>query len=58
LRKTYAAHEVAIARIGTERVEHGPNLGKNQIMFTSLVALLQPEERLLLVTEFGVDDSE
>ena len=32
MRKTYAAHAVAIARIGTERVEHEPNLEKKQIM--------------------------
>ena len=58
MRKTYAVHEVVVARIGTEWVEHGPNLEKNQIMLASLVALLQPIESLLLVTEAEVNDSE
>ena len=39
-----------------QSIEHGPNLGETQIVFTPLIALLQPEQGFVLISEIGVND--
>lgn len=39
-----------------QAVEHGTNLRENQIVLTPLIALLQPEEGFVPVSEIGVND--
>src|ERR1700677_3394792 len=55
-RESHTLHEVLIARIRMQVIEHGPNLRENQIVFTALIALLQPEEGFVLISEIGVND--
>jgi hypothetical protein len=40
-----------------QAIEHGPNLGENQIVFTPLIALLQPEEGFVLVPFSAVNSA-
>jgi hypothetical protein len=51
----HAAHEIVEARVGAQAVQPGIDLYQGESCRALLVCLLQPEERLLLVFQAGMN---
>jgi hypothetical protein len=54
-RQIYATHEIVEARVGAKEVQPGIDLYQRKSCRALLVCLLEPEERLLLVFQAGMN---
>jgi hypothetical protein len=52
--QSYAAQQILVTWIGTQRVKHRPKSREDQIVLVSLIAFFQPHKRLLFVSKKNI----